>query len=128
MAEGEGISLVHSVTIVSGDNMVLIDRALPHAWHKAFPNPGLPSRAQRLAVAAPTVEIAHDENPLSVGCPHSKISPRHTVCRQRMGPKLLVKPVMASLVEEVDVIVRQESYLSRHRAPPCRGESSLTPS
>src|SRR5215467_11066142 len=70
----EGISLIGDMTMMMGDDVILVQRPSLHARHEAFPDSGAAARKQAVSVGIPVVEITHDEHLARIRRPKAETS------------------------------------------------------
>ena len=118
-AEGEGISLIHFITGVFGEEVVFVQIPVPHAGDKTLPDAGaVPSGPQRVGLGIPSVEIADDRNPIGIGSPDGKIDSLPLAIANRMSAQFVVEAEVTSFAEEVDVVVGEKGLA--HSSPVMR--------
>src|SRR5438445_11461521 len=66
-------------------------------------------RSERVALLTPVIETAGNKNPLRLRSPHGKIGTLLTIDPHEMGTELIVQPRVASLVEEIEILVAQQA-------------------
>ena len=72
MVEGERVHLVNAIALVVRDDVILVGGAVTDARDEAGPDAGGGLRMQRMAVLAPAVEVAHDEDAGAPGAQTAK--------------------------------------------------------
>jgi hypothetical protein len=111
----EGVGLVDAVAGQPAQEVVLVDRPAPDARDERLPEAGVLDPGERMAVLAPAVEVAHHPHRLGVGGEDGERGPGHSVHDARMRAQPLVEPRVVALVEQVEVVRREE------RCPVARG-------
>lgn len=99
-----------------GTDMKFVQRPFPHTWNKSFPNPGIPTRTERMPIGVPVVERTEYGYTLRFRCPDGEIGPLNAVHRNKVRAKLVVEVKMGTLIEEIEIIQRE-------KAEPIAGES-----
>ncbi len=103
--EGEGIALVHPITVETGKDAVLVIHPRRDARDEAFPDAGaVAARRQPVALGVPVVEVADHRHAFGVGRPHGEVRPLPAPALAQVGAQLLVQPAVAALPEQVDVV------------------------
>ena len=128
-----GVGLVDRVPLDAGEDAVLVDRATGDARQEAIPDARASDRLERVRPRVPAVEVAHDRDDRRVRRPHRELRAGDAADRARMGAELLVEPGVVALVEEKEVVGREELFpvarRSRRRLrrprPSLFGQSSL---
>ena len=94
--------------------MIFIERAFADLRHKAFPDPGLLARAERMAFRIPAVERPHDGNLLGIGCPDGEKHAPAAVLVDQMRTELPMQVEMRSFVKQIQVVSRQQGHIIGH--------------
>ena len=125
--KGERIGLLGAGPVVAGVDVVLVEVSRPYPGDEPLPDTRGSARTQRVALAVPAVEVADHPHPERIRRPDGEVRPVDALRRQRMRSELLVEPEVTALVEQVQIVVRQQreagaggrdaiSALPRHRA------------
>jgi hypothetical protein len=115
------IGFVDVIPVMVRSDVELVQIPLAQAGDEAFPDPGVPARSQDVR-AVPSIEAADHANLARRRRPHSEIDPRLATCFDAMGPQLVIDTVMASLVEQEQVLVTQQAKI----VPDYAGTLGLT--
>src|SRR5262249_6882454 len=111
-AKGIGVALVDLVVSLFGDEVVLVERSGADTRDDTLPDArGVLPRRERIAAAAPAVEIADHGQGFGVGCPHGEARARGRIRSGRghgMRAKRLVSAEVRSLAEVIDVLSCQQ--------------------
>src|SRR5437870_1724216 len=99
------IGLIHFVAVKSGNDVVLIVGAMPHAGHKGFPNPGPAARLEWITMLIPVIEIAHQEHLPRAWRPDGELRSPHAFFNMRMSAQLPVKANMTAFVEKIEILL-----------------------
>ena len=110
--ESEGICLVDTVILFPGDDMVFVVDSFAHPWNEALPYPGIPPRSQGMVRFVPSVKVSHQKYLLRVRREYSEIGAQGSLQRDRVRAQLFVQSQVAPLVEEVEVLFRQQADLA----------------
>ena len=102
--EGEGIGLQRQRLARSGDDLVLVARALGHAGDEELPDAVAGMQAHRVAAAVPAVPVADHADPLGVGRPHREDHAVDLLDARGVGAELVVDAVVRALAEQVQVV------------------------
>ena len=102
--EGEGIGLQRERLARSGDDLVLVARALGHARDEELPDAIAGMQAHRMAAAVPAVPVTDHADPLGIGRPHREGHAVDLRDARRVGAELFVDAVVRPLAEQVQVI------------------------
>ena len=103
------------------DDVVLVAVAGADAGHEGLPDARGAARTQRMALAIPAVEVADHRDARRVRRPDREVGPLDAFHGSRMRSELLVQAQVASLVEEVEILVAEQRHLARQpRRPPSR--------
>ncbi len=105
--EGEGIGLQRQRLARSGDDLVLVARALGHARDEELPDAVAGMQAHRMAAAVPAVPVTDHADPLGIGRPHREGHAVDLRDARQVGAELFVDAVVRSLAEQVQVIAGQ---------------------
>ena len=98
--EGKRIGLIHLITVIAGDDVILVRNASVEIRHKSFPDPRpFPSTQAQLRLVPP-VEFTHDENVLCIGSPYREIGPFHALHFDAVRSQLFIEAVVSSLVKQ----------------------------
>src|ERR1700720_1320107 len=95
--------------------MKLVQRSFGYAGNKPFPDARRPPRFEAVRLRGPFVETANDRDLLSIRSPHPKTSAGLTATSDNVCAHLFVDTVIAALVEEVQVLIRQQERTSANR-------------
>src|SRR3990170_7668939 len=110
-AEGKGIAFVSAVTGMAGDNVILVEGPGPDTRDEPFPYPrSIPAHAQGMRNLVPVVELADNGHALRLRRPDGKERALHAVMDQGVGAQFVVEVEVVPFLEQVDVLVGQESH------------------
>src|SRR3972149_1225147 len=112
--EGEGVGLVEPVPVPAGDDVVLVGGPPHHPGDESLPDPGHPLRPEGVGAFVPSVEAPRDIYVLGVGGPYGEVGTLLPVHGHEVGSQLFVQPEVASLVEEVQVLVGKKGHVVSH--------------
>ncbi len=107
--EGEGVRLVRHVSADVRDDVVLVVRTRLRPGHEALPDAGGIARLEWIAPWIPAVEVTHHGDAPRIGGPDGEVGARLALPGAGVGAQLLVQTQVGSLVEEIEVLVRQEA-------------------
>src|SRR5688572_28330160 len=88
---------------------VLVDGARAKPGDEALPDARVATSAQRVGAGAPAVEVPDHGDALRVRGPDREVGARLTAGLDDVSAKPVVELEVAALVEEIDVVVRQEA-------------------
>jgi hypothetical protein len=74
----------------------------------------IPECLQAVAPFVPVVEVSHHPHLLRVGRPDGKVDALLAVYLHRVRSELLIKTIMRSLVEKVQVVIGQQRHVVAH--------------
>ena len=110
--KGVGVALVDPEAVAAGDDVVLVDGALPDTGDEASQIPELSSRGlQGVGGGIPAVEVADDGDGLGVRGPDGEEDPLGALPGKEVGPQLAIEIEVVSLPEEVHVVLRQQNVV-----------------
>src|ERR1700722_11427507 len=113
MEETEGIALLDAVSLVVGNDVILVVIALADAGDETLPHTGGSLRMQRRGELIPAVEIAGNADLLGPGGPDGEPGARLALVPAEVSAKLAIGAVVASLVEEVLIVRGENSRIGR---------------
>ena len=92
------------------DDVILVARARADAGNEAFPDAGRPARISGWLALVPAVEVADDGDvACAFGRPDGEVGAGLTPSTvRRVGAELVVQAEVAALVEQVQVVRRQQ--------------------
>ena len=90
-------------------NHIFIQGSHSQSGNETFPDARVSFRSERVALLTPVIEAAGNKNSLRVRRPHGKIGTLLTIDPHEMGTELIVQPRVASLVEEIEILVAQQA-------------------
>jgi hypothetical protein len=73
-----------------------------------FPDSGLSARMHGMCGGVPPVEVAHHVHLLGIRPPHREIRSGLAVDGSQVRSQVLVKPHMASFVEQIQIVIAQQ--------------------
>ncbi len=106
------VGFLADVSLIVGNDVVLVQRALADSGHKAFPDTGTPACLKQMRLCVPAIEIADDRNRTGVGCPHPKVCSWLSRNRSEVSAQLVVNPVVGTLVEEMEILISQQAGIA----------------
>src|SRR5438270_8026504 len=94
---------------------------LPHSGQEQFPHATRDELSHWIDPAIPTVEIANDTDPLRIWCPDCEVHALDARNRPEMSAELLVKTVIVSLCEQMQIELAHDQAVAIRIADACRG-------
>src|SRR5207249_2350111 len=70
--ERKGVCFFDSISVVTGDHVVLVHGPGSQAGEESLPNTGASPRGEGMLCLVPVIEVAHDVHLLSIGSPDRK--------------------------------------------------------
>ncbi len=132
MPHAVGVGLVDRVALDAGEDAVLVDGAPGDSGHETVPDAGASDRLEQVLLGIPAVEVAHDRDRGRVRRPDRELRAGDAAEGPGMRAELLVEPGVVALVEEKEVVGRQELFPVARRSrrlrrprPSLFGQSSL---
>ena len=110
-AERVRVGLVDREARLARGDVVLVERPRAHTGHDPFPDSRrVRSRAERMAMTVPAVEVTDDRDRGGVRRPDGEARAVKRAFRgaYHVGSELLVRPDVSALAEVVDVLFRQQ--------------------
>ena len=113
--EGERVGLLDAIVSVAGLDPVFVCRPLAEARDQALPDSGRVPWLEGMRRAVPAVEVADDRDSPRVGRPHGEVSTRDAVMVYKVRAEMVVQPQVAALVEQEQVVGREQGEVVAHR-------------
>ena len=103
--DSDGVGLIHGVAASLRFNVKFVKRALGHARDETFPDSGGSPRLQPVRFRIPGIKAAHHRDRPRIRRPHAEHRPGLVLLRDQMRSHLVVQPVVAALVEKIEILV-----------------------
>ena len=110
-----GITLVHAVTSMMRNDVVLVAVTGSRRRHKPRPHPGIPDRLQRMRFLVPPVEIADHRHGLGIRRPHGKPNARLGFRARGMRAQFFVQTAVRARAEGAKRLCKGRRQQGRHR-------------
>ena len=112
MKNAERIGFLAHVSLIVGNDVVLVECAFADSGHKAFPDTGTGARSQRMRLRVPAIEVADHGNRAGVRRPHSKVGAWLARDGGHVRAQLVVNPVVRAFVKEMEVLLGQQAEVA----------------
>ena len=99
-----GVGLVHSVAVLLGADVILVEGAWAQLRDETRPDAGLADGLQRMLRLAPIIEIAHDEHLLGVRRPHGKVRAAFTVVPGQVRAEFAIDSTVRAFAKAMQVV------------------------
>ncbi len=94
-------------TFVRRHHLELVARTGVGTRDEQLPHPRVTQRPHRVQTAVPEVPVPHDADRFGIGRPHGESRARYALVYARVGAEHFPQPVVAALVEQVQVKVSE---------------------
>jgi len=106
--QSEGVGLIDKMSVMTGFDVKLIERAFANSRNEAFPNAGTSARPQTMGFRMPLIKAADDGNFARIGGPHAEARSRLAAGFAGVRTHLFVHAIVAALVKQVKILVSEQ--------------------
>ena len=118
MPEAERVGFVDLVAVAPRFDVKLVERSFGNAGNESFPDSRISPSLQHVASCAPGVEVPDHRDQVCIRSPHAEHCASFSIACHHMRPNGFIKTIVAALVKQVKVLVREQSW-------PIRGDGSF---
>src|SRR5438477_1125167 len=108
MHQSKWVGFIDLVAMMMRLDVKLVECALADCGNKTFPDPGTSPRAQAVHLGMPLVETTDDRNFACIRSPHAETGAGFFSRGKDVGAHLLVSPIIAAFVEEIQVLLGEQ--------------------
>src|SRR5215471_3686541 len=108
LQQANGISLVHAVSVTVRFDVELVKRPMVRARYKSLPDARGSARIQAVRLRIPSIKVSNHRDRARIRRPHAEDCARLSLMRGEMRPHLVVDPIVAALVKEIEVVVGEK--------------------
>src|SRR5579884_738537 len=104
---GKGVRLVHPISVITRLDVTLVQFPALEAGNKSLPHPSEAAWSEQVALFVPSVKITDHRHQFGIGRPDGETRSSLPIDSPQVRSQFHVQPVMRSLVEKVNVVLRQ---------------------
>ena len=113
MQQAERIGLVNLVAVAPRLDMKFVESAFGHSRDERFPDAGVTTRREQVRLWMPVVEAADHRNLPRIRRPDAEDCAVDSVAGNEVRAQRLVEAIVAALIEQVEVLIREEAHSVR---------------
>ena len=108
LEQSDRIGLIDTMPVMVRLDVKLVERAFVGCRDESLPDTRIPPRMEWMRLRMPLVKAADHGYRARIGSPHAEACPRLASRGQDVCTQLVVDPIVAALVEKVEVVVSQQ--------------------